>query len=120
MGKFKPRNLGGGGGGKASPGNMLQQLQKLQEQMEQAQARLADETVTVTAGGEMIEIVITGDQRIRSIKIKPEAIDPTDPSLLEDLITAAVNEAVERSKALAAERMQGLTGGLGGLGLPGM
>jgi DNA-binding YbaB/EbfC family protein len=103
--------MGGGMGGFA------QQIQKLQEDMVKAQEALADETVTVTAGGGMIEIVITGHQRVRSITIKPEVVDPDDVEMLQDLIVAAVNEAIERSQTMAAERMQGLTGGLG---LPGL
>jgi DNA-binding YbaB/EbfC family protein len=116
MAKFKPRassmSKSGGGGDK-----LMQQLQKLQDEMKKAQEELSEETVTISAGGGMIEIEITGHQRVRSIKIKPEAIDPSDPTMLEDLITAAVNEAIERSQAMAAERMQGLTpGGLPGFG----
>jgi DNA-binding YbaB/EbfC family protein len=119
MGKFKPRasslsKTSAGGG------NLGQQLQKLQDEMKKAQEQLAEETLTVSAGGGLIEVEITGHQRVRAIRIKPEAIDPSDPTLLEDLVTAAVNEAIERSQAMAADRMQGLSGGLGGLGLPGM
>ncbi len=119
MGKFKPRGFGGSGkgAGGGGGGNLAQQLQKLQEDMKKAQDQLAEETMTVTAGGGAIEIVITGHQRVQSIKIKPEVVDPSDLTMLEDLVTAAVNEAIERSQAMAAERMQGLTGGLG---LPGM
>jgi DNA-binding YbaB/EbfC family protein len=118
MAKFKPRassmSKSGGGGG---ADKLMQQLTKLQDEMKKAQEELADESVTISAGGGMIEIEISGHQRVRSIKIKPEAIDPSDPTMLEDLVTAAVNEAIERSQAMAAERMQGLTpGGLPGLG----
>ncbi len=120
MGKFKPRGMGGSGKG-AGGGGMQQMLAKLQEDMRKAQEQLAEETLTVTAGGGMIEIVITGHQRVQSIKIKPEAVDPSDMTMLEDLVTAAVNEAIERSQAMAAERMQSITGGMGaGLGLPGL
>lgn len=108
---FGPPGMGGGLGGFA------QQLQKLQEEMIKAQEALAEETLTVTAGGGMVEVVITGHQRIRSITLKPEIVDPDDVEMLQDLIVAAVNEAIERSQAMAAERLQGLTGGLG---LPGL
>lgn len=105
---------GMGGGGR---GGFAQQIQKLQEEMVKTQEALGEETLTVTAGGGMIEVVITGHQRIRSITIKPEVVDPQDVEMLQDLIVAAVNEAIEQSQTLAAERLQGLTGDLS---LPGL
>jgi DNA-binding YbaB/EbfC family protein len=96
--------------------DMRQQIMKLQEQMLQTQEALGDETVTVTAGGGVIEVVMTGHQRVHSITIDPDVVDPEDVEMLQDLITAAVNEAIERSQSLAAEQMAALTGGLGGLG----
>ena len=98
-------SLGGGG--------MLGQIQKLQADMMKAQEALADETLEVTAGGGAITIVVTGQQRVRSIKLQPEVVDPNDMDMLQDLLVAAVNEAIERSQAYAAEKLQGLTGGLG-------
>jgi DNA-binding YbaB/EbfC family protein len=98
-------SLGGGG--------MLGQIQKLQQDMLKAQEALADETLEVTAGGGAITIVVTGQQRVKSIKLQPEVVDPTDLDMLQDLLVAAVNEAIERSQAYAAEKLQGLTGGLG-------
>ena len=103
-----------GGGGQS---NMLAQLQKLQEEMAKTQEKLADETVEVTAGGGTIKAVMNGKQQLVSITIAPEAVDPEDVEMLQDLIVAAVNEALERSQALAAERMNAVTGGLG---LPGL
>jgi DNA-binding YbaB/EbfC family protein len=105
----------GGGGG----GGMMQQIQKLQQDMMQAQEALGQETVTVTAGGGAITVVITGHQQVESIQIDPEVVDPEDVEMLQDLIVAAMNEAVEKSRELAAERLSGLTGGLNipGLGL---
>ncbi len=94
-------------------GGMLGQIQKLQQEMIKAQAALADETIEVTAGGGAITIVITGQQRVKSIKLQPEVVDPSDIEMLQDLLVAAVNEAIERSQAYAAEKLQGLTGGLG-------
>jgi nucleoid-associated protein EbfC len=94
-------------------GGMLGQIQKLQQEMIKAQEALAEETIEVTAGGGAITIVITGQQRVRSIKLQPEVVDPTDMDMLQDLLVAAVNEAIERSQAYAAEKLQGLTGGLG-------
>ncbi len=100
-----------------SGGDMLAQLQKLQDEMARTQEKLAEETVEVTAGGGMIKAVMNGKQSLLSIAIAPEAVDPDDVEMLQDLIVAAVNEAIERSQALAAERMNALTGGLG---LPGL
>lgn len=98
----------------------MQQIQKLQEEMVKTQESLADETVTVTAGGGAIEITITGQQRLQAVKIDPDVVDPEEIEMLQDLIVAAVNEAIEQSQTLAAERLSSLTGGLGlppGLGL---
>ena len=103
-----PGGMGGMGGG-----NMLAQLQKLQGEMAKTQESLADETLDVTAGGGAIKIVVTGQQRIKSITLSKEVVDPNDVEMLQDLIVAAVNEAIERSQAYAAEKLQGLTGGLG-------
>jgi DNA-binding YbaB/EbfC family protein len=91
---------------------MLQQLQKLQEEMVKTQEALGDETVTVTAGGGAITIVISGHQKIQSITIDPEVVDPNDVEMLQDLVMAAVNEAIDRSQQLATDRLGALTGGL--------
>lgn len=104
---------------KMNPSNMMAQVQKMQQDMAAAQDALADETVTVTAGGGVISIEITGHQRVQAIKIDPEVVDPEDVEMLQDMLVAAVNQAIEQSQALAAQRMEGLTGGLdlgGGLG----
>jgi len=93
-------------------GGMMKQIQKLQEEMVKTQEALAQETVTVTAGGGAVTIVITGNQRIQSITLKPEIVNPEDLEMLQDLIVAAVNEAIEASQAFAAQRLQPLTGGL--------
>jgi DNA-binding YbaB/EbfC family protein len=94
-------------------GGMLGQIQKLQQEMIKAQEALAEETIEVTAGGGAITIVVTGQQRVKSIRLQPEVVDPNDIEMLQDLLVAAVNEAIERSQAYAAEKLQGLTGGLG-------
>lgn len=91
---------------------MLQQLQKLQEEMVKTQEALGDETVTVTAGGGALTVVISGHQKIQSITIEPEVVDPEDVEMLQDLVMAAVNEAIDKSQQLAADRMGALTGGL--------
>ncbi|HID85887.1 MAG TPA: YbaB/EbfC family nucleoid-associated protein [Anaerolineae bacterium] len=91
---------------------MMQQIQELQARMLEVQEALAGETVTVTVGGGAVTVVMTGQQKIQSIAIDPEVLDPDDVEMLQDLITAAVNEAVEQSQELAAQRMSALTGGL--------
>ncbi len=96
---------------------MAQQLQKLQEEMLRTQEALAEELVEVTVGGGVGNAVMTGHQCLHSITIAPEAVNPEDVEMLQDLILAAVNEGLDRAQALAAERMSKLTGGLdlGGL-----
>lgn len=106
----------------SNPANLMGQMQKMQEQMAAQQEELANETVSVTAGGGAITIVITGHQRVESIEIQPELVDSDEIEMLQDMLVAAVNAAIEQSQAMAAERMEGLTGGLnindilGGLG----
>ena len=109
---MKQRGFGGGMGG-----GMLGQIQKLQQEMAKAQEALAEETLEVTAGGGAITIVVTGNQRVKSIKLQPDVVDPTDVDMLQDLLVAAANEAIERSQTHAAQKLQGLTGGLG---IPGL
>jgi DNA-binding YbaB/EbfC family protein len=92
---------------------MQQQIMKLQEQMLKTQEELGEKTVTATAGGGVVEVVVTGHQRVESITIDPEVVDPEDVEMLQDLVTAAVNEGLEQSQSLAAEQMGALTGGLG-------
>lgn len=98
-----------------NPGNMMQQMQQMQQQMAQAQEALADELVTVTAGGGAISIVVTGQQRIKSITLDPELLDPEDVDMLQDMLVAGINSAIEQSQAMAAERMEGITGNMGGV-----
>ena len=111
MGKMggMPRSMGGGAGGM---GNLTQQLQKMQAEMLKAQEALGDETVEVTAGGGAVTIVITGHQRVQSLKLKPEVVSAEDVEMLQDLLVAAINQAIEQSQAMAAQRLEGLTGGL--------
>jgi DNA-binding YbaB/EbfC family protein len=91
---------------------MMSQLQKLQEEMAKTQEKLGDETVEVTVGGGMVKAVMNGHQKLISISIAPEAVDPDDVEMLQDMVLAAVNEAIERSQGVAADRMGALTGGL--------
>jgi DNA-binding YbaB/EbfC family protein len=104
-----------------SAGGILGQVQKMQEEMAAAQEALENETLDVTVGGGAIKITITGHQRVQAIEIDEDAIDLEDEEWmadLQDLLVAAVNQAIEQSQAMAAERMEGITGGLGGM-LPG-
>ena len=91
---------------------MMREAQQLQAKLVKAQEELANEKIETSAGGGAITIVIDGQQRIHSLKISPEAVDPEDPSLLEDLVLAAVNEALEKSQQLAQERMGAVTGNI--------
>ncbi len=101
---------------KANPQNMMAQMQQMQQQMADAQSTLEDETVTVTAGGGAISIVITGHQRLKSITLDPELLDPEDVEMLQDMLVAGLNSAIEQSQAMSAQRMEGITGDMGGLG----
>lgn len=95
-----------------NPMGMMGQLQKLQEQIAETQARLAEETVSVTAGGGAIKIIVTGDQHLRAVEIDPELLKDADVEMLQDLILTAVNSALDKSRDLAAEKMGPLAGGL--------
>jgi DNA-binding YbaB/EbfC family protein len=100
---------------------LFQQMSQMQEQMQQAQAELANETVEATAGGGMVTVIANGAGEIKQIKIDPKAIDPNDAEMLEDMILAAVNEAIRSAQSLMESKVGGLAGGaLGGLGLPGL
>src|SRR3712207_1783404 len=85
-----------------------------------AQEALKDEEVEASAGGGMVTVKVTGDLQVKSITIDPEAVDPEDVELLQDMVLAAVNEALRSAQELASTRLGGLAGGLGNLGLPGM
>ena len=97
------------GGGQSG---MMQQLQKLQKQMEVEQAKLADETVTATAGGGAIKVTMTGDQKCKSVEISPEFLKDADAELLQDMVLSAVNMALDESRALQEKMMGPISGGL--------
>ena len=99
---------------------MMRQVQQMQQDMLKAQEELKHEEVEASAGGGMVTVRITGDLQIKSVTIDPDAIDPEDPELLQDMVTAATNEAIRSAQKLAESKLGGLAGGLGGLGLPGM
>ena len=99
---------------------LLKQAQKMQEEMLAAQESLKDEVVEASAGGGMVTVQVTGDLHVKAVSIDPQAIDPEDPDLLADMVTAAVNEALRSAQELASAKLGGIAGGLGGLGLPGL
>ena len=113
MAKGFNRPAGGGMGG----GGMMAQIKKLQEQMEAAQAQLAVETITSSAGGGAIKVTMTGDQHCTKVEIDPELVKDLDADLLQDLVLSAVNLSLDNSRKMAADRMGPLAGGIPGLGL---
>src|SRR5437763_5024519 len=99
---------------------LLAQAQKMQQEMLAAQESLKDEVVEASAGGGMVKVKVSGDLQIKGITIDPAAVDPEDAELLADMVLAAVNEGLRSAQELAASKLSALTGGLGGLGLPGL
>jgi DNA-binding YbaB/EbfC family protein len=101
---------------------MLKQVQQMQADMAKAQDELKDEVVEASAGGGMVVVKVSGDLEVKEIKIDPDAVDPEDVELLQDMVLAATNEALRSAQELANRKLGGLTGGLdlGGLGLPGL
>ena len=99
---------------------MMQQAQKMQEELAKAQEEARNQIVEGSAGGGAVTVKATGAGKITEIKIDPKAIDPEDPEALEDLVLAAVNNAIEAAEGLMQSKLGGLMGGLGGLGLPGL
>ncbi len=100
---------------------MMRQVQKMQQDMAAAQEQLKHEQVEASAGGGMVKVAVSGDLLVKSIFIAPEAIDPDDPELLQDMVLAAVNEGLRSAQELQQTKLGGVTGGmdLGSLGLPG-
>lgn len=98
---------------RATPANPQGLLQSLQQRMQQTHEELANEIIQASAGGGAVTVTITGNQRLQSVTISPDVLNAGDVEMLQDLIVAAVNEAIEKSQELAASRMNALTGGLG-------
>ena len=90
---------------------MLQQAQEMMAAQQEAQEALKNERVEASAGGGMVKVVATGDQRIEKLTIDPEAVDPDDVEMLQDLVLAAINQALSQAEEIAAKKMEGLGGG---------
>lgn len=100
-------------------GNMMRQAQQMQKKMAQVQEELASRTLEVTSGGGMVRCVVSGKQEILSLTIAKEVVDPDDVEMLQDLVRAAVNEAIRKSQELVTGEMNKIAGGLG-LNIPGL
>ncbi|HIS80907.1 MAG TPA: YbaB/EbfC family nucleoid-associated protein [Candidatus Scatomonas merdavium] len=110
---------GGFPGGMGMPGNMnnlMKQAQRMQRQMEENQKALEEKEFTATAGGGVVEVTVSGKREVTKVQLKEEVVDPDDIEMLEDLIMAAVNEALRKVEEETTAAMSRLTGGLGGLG----
>ncbi|MCP4356574.1 MAG: YbaB/EbfC family nucleoid-associated protein [Chloroflexi bacterium] len=103
-----------------NPNTMMAQMQQMQADMAAAQKKLESEYITVTAGGGAISITISGHQRVQSIEVDPDLLVPEEAEMVQDLLVAAVNAAIEQSQAMSAEKMEGITGGMGDGGLDSM
>ena len=91
---------------------MMHQAQKLQKKLIEAQQELSNTTLETSSGGGVVKVTIDGQQKVRSVKISPEVVNPDDVELLEDLVLTAINEAISQSQELTAKHLGGLTGGL--------
>jgi len=109
---FNSRGMMGGMGGGINM-NMIKQAQKMQQDMQKMQEELENKTYTAQAGGGVVSATVTGKHEVQSIVIDPEAVDPEDVEMLQDMIVAAVNEAMRAAASDAANSMSSITGGLG-------
>ena len=106
-----------GGGMPGNMSNLMKQAQRMQRQMEESAKELESAEFTAAAGGGAVEVTVTGKKEVTKVKLDPEAVDPDDVEMLEDLIMAATNEALRKAEEASAVNMAKLTGGLGG-GMP--
>ncbi|WP_430141089.1 YbaB/EbfC family nucleoid-associated protein [Neobacillus pocheonensis] len=100
------------GGGMGNMQNMMKQMQKMQKQMAEAQEKLGEEKIEGTAGGGMVTVVVTGHKEVVDVQIKPEAVDPDDVEMLQDLVLAAVNDALKKAEELTNNTMGQFTKGM--------
>lgn len=110
------RNFGGGFGGGMNMQAMMKQAQKMQQDMLKAQEEIAQMETTGTAGGGMVTVTVTGTSAVKAIEIKPDVVDPDDIEMLQDLVVAAVNEALKAAQEKSQSQMSAITGGMGGMG----
>jgi DNA-binding YbaB/EbfC family protein len=103
-----------------NPQKMMKQMQKMQEDMARVQQELQQESVTASAGGGAVTARVSGGLELMEITIDPKAVDPEDVEMLQDVIVAAVNEAMRSAQQLAQDRLGSVAGGLSGMGLPGL
>ena len=113
----KPKNRPSGG---SDMQRQLKQLQAMQAEMERTQAELAEKELTTTAGGGAVQVTINGNKEITKLVIDKEVVDPDDVEMLQDLVMAAVNEAIRQVEEMSENEMNKITGGFGGFGFPGM
>ncbi len=111
MGKYKGFS-GAGMNSNKNVSNVVKQAQKMQEEMERIQAEVEEKTVEATSGGGVVKVVVNGKKELVSLNISPEAVDPDDVETLEDLVIAAVNDALKQADEMMAEGMSAVTGGL--------
>jgi DNA-binding YbaB/EbfC family protein len=102
---------------KPNMANLMKQAQKMQADMARVQDELKDERIDVSVGGGVVKVVMTGELALESVSIDPAAVDPDDVAMLQDLVIAAVNEAIRQAQDVASRKMAAVTGGLG---LPGL
>lgn len=105
----------GGFGGMGNMGNLMKQAQKMQREMQKLQEELEEKEVEISSGGGAIKVVASGKKQIKEISIKPEVVDPDDVEMLQDLIIAAVNEALRKVDDMTNSEMSKITGGMGGV-----
>ncbi len=109
-----------GGKSSAKKNDMMKQLQSMQEEMLKSQDALKEKEYEASAGGGAVTVKVTGANRVTSITIDPDVVDEDDIEMLEDLVIAAVNEALTKAEEESASEMEKLTGGMGGMGIPGL
>lgn len=111
MGKYKGFS-GAGMNSNKNVSNVVKQAQKMQEEMEKIQSELENKTVEATSGGGAVKVVVSGKNEVVSLQISPEAVDPDDIETLQDLVIAAVNDAIKQARNMMEEGMSSITGGL--------